>query len=55
MDLLTAVIHELGHVAGLPDLYSDEAEDDLMYAWLEPGVRRFSLEASLADEAFATF
>ena len=48
-------MHELGHVAGLEDLYDDDAEDDLMYGWLEPGVRQTSLEASLADEAFAQF
>ena len=40
MDLLTVVMHELGHTAGLADLYDVEAEDDLMYAWLQPGVRR---------------
>jgi CSLREA domain-containing protein len=55
IDLLNAVMHELGHAAGLPDLYDADAEDDLMYAWLEAGVRKRSLEASLADEAFAQF
>jgi hypothetical protein len=51
MDLLTVVMHELGHVAGLSDV--DEIGDDLMYAWLEAGIRKSSLEASLADEVFA--
>jgi hypothetical protein len=37
MDLLTVVMHELGHMAGLVDLYDVEAEDDLMYAWLDAG------------------
>jgi CSLREA domain-containing protein len=54
MDLLTVVMHEFGHVAGLRDLYDDEFEDDLMYGWLEPGIRKTSMSASsLADEVFA--
>ena len=32
MDLLTAVLHELGHVAGLADESADPAGDDLMSA-----------------------
>jgi hypothetical protein len=51
MDLLTVVMHELGHVAGLSDV--DEIGDDLMYAWLDEGVRKSSLEASFADEVFS--
>jgi hypothetical protein len=46
-------MHELGHVAGLDDLYEADAKDDLMYGWLEAGQRRTSLAASLADEAFS--
>lgn len=42
-------MHELGHLAGLPDLYDAEDEDDLMYGWLAEGTRK----TSLADEAFA--
>jgi hypothetical protein len=52
MDLLTVVMHELGHTAGLEDLYDVESEDDLMYAWLEAGERRTSL-ADGADAVFA--
>ena len=47
-------MHELGHVAGLPDLYDPAYEDDLMFATLESGVRETSLEASLADAAFTS-
>jgi len=36
MDLLTAVMHEMGHVLGLADLVG---EDDLMAGVLQPGVR----------------
>jgi hypothetical protein len=52
IDLLTTVMHELGHVAGLEDLDDPASEEDLMHAWLQPGVRRTSLAASLADEVF---
>ena len=44
-DLLTTVMHEMGHGLG----YSDDA-GDLMNGTLPPGVRR----TSLVDEAFAT-
>ncbi len=54
MDLLTVVMHELGHTAGLTDLYDVEAEDDLMYAWLETGQRRTPNEA-MVDRLFAVF
>ncbi len=55
MDLLTVVMHELGHTAGLADRYEAGSEDDLMYGWLEAGLRRTSLAASLADGAFEDF
>jgi hypothetical protein len=48
MDLLTAVMHELGHVAGLDDLYDPAMEDDVMFAFLRPGVRKTLTDASLA-------
>lgn len=53
MDLMTVVMHELGHVAGLDDLYRADDSDDLMYAWLQTGVRRTSTSAAIADEVFA--
>ncbi len=55
IDLLTVVMHELGHAAGLEDLHDPAFEDDLMFATLEAGVRKTSLEGSLADAAFGDF
>ncbi|MHC4543730.1 MAG: hypothetical protein ACYSYL_04270 [Planctomycetota bacterium] len=40
MDLLTVVMHELGHVLGLEDLTSEKDGADLMYYTLSAGVRR---------------
>ena len=40
MDLLTAVMHELGHVLGLGDLDNDILSNDVMNGWLPVGVRR---------------
>ena len=40
MDLLTTVLHEIGHVLGFDDDYSAPDSDDLMNGWLWPGVRR---------------
>ncbi len=53
MDLLTVVMHELGHVAGLDDLYGADERDDLMYAWLDPDMRKAATSAAFADEVFA--
>ena len=39
MDLLTAVMHELGHTLGHTDLDPASHADDLMSATLAPGVR----------------
>jgi hypothetical protein len=51
MDLLTVVAHELGHIAGLPDV--DSSVDDLMSATLATGERRLpttaDVDAVLAD------
>jgi len=38
-------------VAGLDDLY--DIDDDLIYAWLQPGMQKASTSAAIADEAFA--
>jgi hypothetical protein len=40
MDLLTVVLHEMGHLAGRPDDGGDPAGGDLMADALAPGVRR---------------
>ncbi|MFP6656894.1 MAG: NosD domain-containing protein [Pirellulales bacterium] len=53
MDLLTVTMHALGHIAGLESTYDIDARDDLMYGWLEPGVRRTSLDISAVDATFS--
>lgn len=40
MDLLTALMHELGHQVGLDDHHDDGAADALMYGFLDVGERR---------------
>ena len=40
MDLLTVVMHELGHELGLPDLDATAHPGDLMAEEMAPGVRR---------------
>ena len=39
-DLLTVVLHELGHVLGLDDDYTDDSITDVMHGWLRSGIRR---------------
>jgi hypothetical protein len=40
MDLLTALMHELGHHLGLPDEYTAQSRDTVMHGYLTPGERR---------------
>ena len=40
MDLLTVVLHELGHIAGFGDHYSANGAGDIMYGYLDAGVSR---------------
>ena len=40
MDLLTTVMHELGHQLGLGDSYALDDRDSLMYGYLVTGERR---------------
>jgi hypothetical protein len=40
MDLLTVVLHEMGHLAGLADVGASGHADDLMAGTLTPGTRR---------------
>jgi hypothetical protein len=49
MDLLTAVMHELGHAAGLADLDDDHLGDELMAETLIPGVRRVPSVGDIDD------
>jgi hypothetical protein len=50
IDLLTAVMHELGHVLGFTDLDGLLYPDDLMTGTLATGVRRVALDRLFADE-----
>jgi len=45
MDLLTVVMHEIGHVLGFEDLDAEEYSSDLMSATLAASVRRLDIEA----------
>src|SRR5204863_5629683 len=39
-DLLTTIMHEMGHAIGLPDSYAEKDRDSLMYGFLTKGERR---------------
>jgi hypothetical protein len=52
MDVLTAVLHELGHLLGHDDEFSDSHLDDIMSAALTPGIRNTSFAAAI-DAIFA--
>ena len=51
-DLLTTMMHEMGHALGLGDRYEGTARDALMYGWLFTGERRLP-GAGEADGAVA--
>ncbi len=40
IDLLTAIMHEMGHALGLDDTYAEQDRDSLMYGYLTKGERR---------------
>jgi hypothetical protein len=40
MDLLTALMHELGHHLSLPDAYAAHSRDMVMVGYLTQGERR---------------
>jgi hypothetical protein len=44
MDLLTVIMHELGHHLGLPDSYAAHSRDTLMVGYLTQGERRLPVE-----------
>jgi predicted Zn-dependent protease len=50
MDLLTAVLHEMGHAIGLAHV---AGEDELMAAIQQPGARRLPTVAAM-DEVLAS-
>ena len=60
-DLLTTVMHEMGHALGLDDHYEAGARDDLMFGYLFAGERRLpgmgeadgAVAGSITSEAFA--
>jgi hypothetical protein len=54
MDLLTTVMHELGHQIGLDDTNGAGVHDDLMYILLVDGERRLPDAQDVADAAAAT-
>lgn len=39
-DLLTTIMHELGHVLGYEDTYAPDQSAALMSGWLQAGERR---------------
>ncbi|HZT81836.1 MAG TPA: SdrD B-like domain-containing protein, partial [Gemmataceae bacterium] len=49
MDLLTVVLHEMGHTVGLSDLYDAGSSQDLMYEFLGTGQRRTPSAADVAQ------
>ena len=49
LDLLTVVMHELGHQAGLSDLYNSNNSADLMYGYTNPSERRLPAEGEAAN------
>ena len=48
IDLLTTLMHELGHVLGLDDTYAEHDRGNVMYGFLHLGERRFPLKAQAA-------
>ncbi|MCA9179614.1 MAG: hypothetical protein KDB14_34395, partial [Planctomycetales bacterium] len=53
VDLLTVVMHELGHIVGLGDQDPAFSGNSLMTGRIDPGIRRLSL-ASEVDEVFTS-
>jgi hypothetical protein len=48
IDLLTAIMHELGHAAGLSDSYLQQDRNSVMYGYLTRGERRLPREGEAA-------
>ncbi len=48
IDLLTTILHEMGHALGLDDTYSEKDRDNLMYGFLTKGERRLPTKGQAA-------
>jgi CSLREA domain-containing protein/fimbrial isopeptide formation D2 family protein len=48
VDLLTAIMHEMGHKLGLDDSYLEKDRDNLMYGYLTVGERRLPVKGQAA-------
>ena len=48
VDLLTAIMHEMGHKLGLGDSYAEQDRDNLMYGYLTVGERRLPSKGQAA-------
>lgn len=48
LDLLSAVLHEMGHALGLPDTYATGDRGRVMFGWLAQGERRHPARAEAA-------
>ncbi|MDF1751216.1 MAG: PKD domain-containing protein [Verrucomicrobiales bacterium] len=49
MDLLTVMMHEMGHVIGLEDLYSEADSNNLMFGSAQTGVRILPVEGEALE------
>lgn len=49
VDLLSILMHEQGHVLGLPDIYASHASDDLMHGYFSVGERRLPTLGQASD------
>src|SRR5579862_6627163 len=51
IDLLTTIMHEMGHALGLPDEYDARARDSIMYGYLTKGERRLPAKGDLIQNS----
>ncbi len=55
MDLMTVVLHELGHQLGLDDEHGEESAESLMYWQLQPGqTKRMSVSQTPTKDGNST-